>query len=133
MFEKPASATGIQWADYKGRLLLIEPHSVEASIPTSLGDKEAVRADITIIDGASGVEEFRDVLIFPRVLIGQTRSMVGKKVLGRLGQGQAKPGQSAPWRLDDPTDADIAAGTAHITQREATAVSAPAQGGTPPF
>jgi hypothetical protein len=33
------------------------------------------------------------------VLQGQLRSKVGTKVLGRLGQGVAKPGQSPPWTL----------------------------------
>jgi hypothetical protein len=32
----------------------------------------------------------------------------GKPVLGRLGRGTAKPGQSAPWMLTAPTEADIA-------------------------
>ena len=132
MFEKPASATGIQWAEAKGRLLLVEPHAFETGINTSLGEKDAVRADVTIVDADGGPVEYRDTLIFPRALIGQTRSMVGKKVLGRLGQGQAKPGQNAPWRLDDPTEADIAAGTAYINQRNGSQVSGPAQG-QPPF
>jgi hypothetical protein len=134
MFERPASATGIQWADHKGRLLLVEPKAYETGINTSLGEKDAVRADVTIVDAPSGPQEYRDTLIFPRALIGQTRGMIGKKVLGRLGQGQAKPGQSAPWRLDDPTDADIAAGTAYVQQRDATQVTPPAQAaGNPPF
>lgn len=133
MFDKPASAIGIQWADHNGRLMLIEPHAVETGVKTSLGEKDAVRADVTIIDADGGPQEFHDALIFPRVLMSQTRSMIGKKVLGRLGQGQAKPGQNAPWRLDDPTDADIAAGTAYVQQRDQAVTGPAGGGGQPPF
>lgn len=118
-FSRPASASGIQWADYKGRLLLVEPKSYETGINTSLGEKDAVRADVTIVDGANGPEEYVDTLIFPRALIAQTRSLVGEKVLGRLGQGSAKPGQNAPWRIDDPSDDDLKIGVAYLEQRTA--------------
>lgn len=136
MFEKPASATGITWEDHKGKLLLIEPKQVEDNVPTSFGDKQAVRADITVVDGPESPIEFHESLIFPGVLISQTRPMVGKKVLGRLGQGQAKQGQRPPWRLDDPSDDDIKQATAYIEKRQATAVSKPAettQSEEPPF
>lgn len=135
-FERPASATGIQWADHKGRLLLVEPKAFETGISTSLGDKDAVRADVTIIDAPGQPEEYVDTLIFPRALIGQTKSMVGKKVLGRLGQGQAKPGQSAPWRLEDPTPGDIEVGKKYLESRTASPFTAPASNvaaSTPPF
>lgn len=132
-FERPASATGIQWAEHKGRLLLVEPKAYETGIVTSLGEKDAVRADVTIIDAPGKPEEYVDTLIFPRALIGQTRAMVGKKVLGRLGQGQAKPGQNAPWRLDDPTADDIETGKKYLAAREAAnPFAAPAQA-KPPF
>ena len=132
MFEKPATTTGIQWANYKGRLLLIEPHGVETGVQTALGPKDAVRADVTVLDGDGAPIEFRDALIFPKLLMSQTRSLVGKKVLGRLGQGQAKPGQSAPWRIDDPSEADVAAATAYVQKRDQNQFSTPAQS-EPPF
>lgn len=132
MFERPASASGITWEEHKGQLLLIEPKSVETGVSTTFGEKDAVRADITVIDAPNGAIEYHDALIFPGVLIGQTRSMVGKKVLGRLGQGAAKPGQKPPWRLDDPTDADIQTATAWVTKRETQQIQAP-QEANPPF
>lgn len=135
-FAAPASANGITWADLLGRLLVIEPKALERDIQTSLGAKDAVRADVHVIDGTSP-ESNEDVLIFPRVLISQTSSKVGEKVLGRLGQGQAKPGQSAPWMIQAPTEADIATGTAWLEARQRQTFAAPAQAGTgagqPPF
>lgn len=117
-FAAPAASSGIQWDDHKGRLLLIEPIGVETGIVTAFGEKDAVRADITVIDAADQPEVYADALIFPGVLISQTRSLVGEKVLGRLGQGVAKSGQKPPWRLDEATDDDITAGSRYLDSRE---------------
>lgn len=126
-FSRPAPASGIQWEDHTGRLLLIEPKEFERDIATAFGPKDAVRADITVIDAPGGPQEFPDALIFPGVLISQTRPLVGEKVLGRLGQGVAKPGQKPPWRLDDPTDDDVTAGSRYLESRERRDLSAPAK------
>ena len=107
-FESPGSTSaGVDFETLKGRLLLITGHQVE-TIPTSFGEKECVRADLLVLDGPTAPEEHKDTLIFPKVLIGQLRSNIGtgKMILGRLGQGVAKPGQKPPWLLQDPTDAD---------------------------
>lgn len=125
-FAKPASATGVNWNDLEGRLLLVEPKSYETGIVTSLGEKDAVRADVTVLDGPDGGTENTDTLIFPRVLISQVRNQIGAKVLGRLGKGQAKPGQSAPWRLNEATDADIALGEKWLTRRASSSFAKPA-------
>lgn len=134
-FASPAAASGIQWDDHLGRLLLIEPTAVEHGVQTAFGEKDAVRADITVIDADGAPEEYRDALIFPGVLISQTRSLIGEKVLGRLGQGAAKPGQKPPWRLDDATESDIEIGVKYLESRKpqnpfASASSAQAK---PPF
>lgn len=133
-FAAPASANGIQWTDLLGRLLVIEPKGLEKDIQTSLGAKDAVRADVHVIDGDEPTSH-EDVLIFPRVLISQTSSKVGEKVLGRLGQGQAKPGQSAPWMVQAPTETDIATGMAWLEARKNNTFAAPAAtgAGAPPF
>ena len=117
-FAAPAQASGIQWESHLGRLLLIEPKELEKDIETSFGSKDAVRADVTVIDAPEAPEVFTDALIFPGVLISQTRSLIGEKVLGRLGQGQAKSGQKPPWRLEDPTEADITIGVKYLDSRE---------------
>jgi hypothetical protein len=136
-FSNPAAASGIQWEHLLGHLLLIEPSAVEKEIVTTFGAKEAVRADVTDLgDGAaSTVEEYPDALIFPGVLISQTRSLIGEKVLGRLAQGTAKPGQKPPWRLDDATDADIAAGVKYLDSRTKANPFTPAASAqtAPPF
>lgn len=128
-FATPASASGIDYKDLNGSLLLVEPTAFESGINTSLGVKDAVRGNITVLDGTNAGTVHEDVLIFPRVLIGQLRTRVGQKVLGRLGQGVAKPGQSAPWMLQEATPADQAIGLAYL-QQNTLAQPAAAQ---PPF
>lgn len=121
-FAAPASSTGIKWEDYKNSLLLIDVKAHETGIKTTFGDSDAVRADITVLDGEHAGETYNDTLVFPKVLQSQLRPNVGKKVLGRLGQGVAKPGQSAPWLLNDATDDDKTVARKHI-----------AANGAPPF
>ena len=87
-------------------LLAFQVHSVEREIETSFGPSDAVKCDVHALDGDHKGDAWHDTLIFPRVLQSQLSGKVGGIVLGRLGKGTAKPGQSAPWQLDDPTDAD---------------------------
>lgn len=130
-FADPASATGVQWEDLNGALLLITPHKLEEDVNTSFGAKDAIRADVVVLDGPKAGEENADVLVFPSVLIGQLRSQLGKKVIGRLGQGNAKPGQKPPWKLTEATEADKQVGMAWLNK---SALAAPAAAaGAPPF
>ena len=103
-----APSGGIDWSDYKGKLLVIEPLSYETGIKTSFGDADAVRANVHVLTGPAESEDYEDTLIFPKLLVGQTKNQIGRKVVGRLGQGVAKPGQSAPWVLEPATEDDIA-------------------------
>lgn len=102
VFAAPAAGGGsdVRPADLEGHLLIVEPLEYVASIPTSMGDKDAVRVTIhDITDTAT----YEDVLWFPKVLVGSLKGRVGQKVLAVLGKGTAKPGQSAPWILVDAT------------------------------
>lgn len=126
-FSAPAPpGSGIEYEPLLGALLLVEPHSVETGIKTSFGEKDAVRADVTVLDGEQKGEVYADTLVFPTVLIGQLRSKVGEKVLGRLTQGQAKPGQKPPWMLEAASDADQQIGVNYLAHREKTSLSQPA-------
>lgn len=103
-FATPAPAGGS--TDYhalNGHLLIFDVTEVVKDVKTVNGLRDAVRATITDID-TGDVNE--DTLIFPKVLKSQLTSRVGKKVLGRLGQGAAKPSQSPPWVLAEATPDD---------------------------
>jgi hypothetical protein len=118
IFDGPGSASGVVWADLEGRLLLIKPLSAE-KVQTAFGESDCVRADVAVLDGDEQ-DEHNDTLVFPKVLSSQIRSNIGtgRMNLGRLGKGTAKPGQSAPWLLSDPTDADKTVARAWIKANE---------------
>lgn len=138
-FAAPAPAAGgITWETLNGALLIIEPHAVEEGIQTVHGSATAVRATVHVVDGHTAGEIHEDTLIFPKVLTGQLRTRIGQRVLGRLGQGNKKPGQSAPWVLQEATPQDIQAGTEYLNRRQANqfaapAAQSPAAAGQPPF
>lgn len=119
MFDGPGSSSGVVWNDLEGRLLLVTPHEKDVTVNTSYGESTAVRADLVILDGPDSPDEITDTLIFPKVLQGQVKSNAGtgRSNLGRLGKGQAKPGQSAPWMLGEPTDADKDVARAYLNSK----------------
>lgn len=126
-FAAPAApGDGIKLADHLGGLLLVEVLSIETGIKTTFGDSDAVRANVYAIDGAGSPAEYEDTLIFPKVLQGQLRKSVGQKVLGRLGQGSAKPGQSAPWLLNEASADDIAKAEQWVAKNAPAVTSAAA-------
>ena len=134
-FAAPAPAAGgVTWETLNGSLLIIEPNGVEEDIQTVHGPATAVRATVHVVDGTTAGEVHADTLVFPKVLIGQLRSKIGQRVLGRLGQGNKKPGQSAPWVLQEATPADIQAGTEYLTRYQSGQFTTPAaDAAAPPF
>ena len=98
-------------AENLGRLMLISPKEVLASVPTIHGDKEALVADVTFLDttGKGKHETHTDVRIFQGVLIGKLKTSIGKPmpVLGTLAKGQAQKGKSAPWVIDAPLEHEV--------------------------
>lgn len=114
----PPPSGGVTWADHKGKLLVIEPLSLEAGIATTFGTTDAVRANVYVLTAPGEAEDFEDTLVFPKVLAGQLKRSIGQKVVGRLGQGNAKAGQSAPWLLEEATPDDLEKAQAWIAARK---------------
>lgn len=110
----PPPSSGIVWEDHKGKLLIIEPLSWETDIQTAFGLSDATKANIYVLTGPDTAEEYREALIFPKILASQTKSNIGRKVVGRLGQGNAKPGQSAPWLLEEALPDDLVKAKAYL-------------------
>ena len=109
--------------DLKGSLLLFSVHEQMAEMQTSFGVATPIRSDVAVLDGAFKGQVFTDTLIFPRVLQGNLRGAIGEMVIGRLGKGTAKAGQSAPWVLDAATDADKQVGERYLAHVAAQAVA----------
>ncbi len=140
-FADPGSSTAVDWSEHVGALLLLTVHGIEYDIQTVHGMSNAVRADVVVLDGPKRGTEYADALVFPKLLQSQLRSRVGQKVLGRLGQGEAKRGQSAPWQLNAATDADKKIGRDFLSGQMQQPSQPQAQqqsgfaagGGEPPF
>jgi hypothetical protein len=114
-FSDPATATGIEWKELNGSLLLFTVHSHEHDIKTVHGNTSAIRADVVVLDGEYEGTVYVDTLVFPKVLQTNLKAAVGGKlVLGRLGQGQKKPSQSPPWILNTATPADKKTAQAYL-------------------
>lgn len=114
MFDSPS--TGVKITDFSGQLLLMEPTAERKDIMTAFGSVDAIEANLVVLDGADAGTGHSGVLVFQKALQGQLRSKIGtgRHVLGRLGRGVAKPGQSAPWVLIEPTEADKTAARAYL-------------------
>lgn len=125
MFDAPATGGGsIRPADVEGHLLVVEPSEYVPSIATSFGEKDAIRVTVHDITAS---ETHDNVLLFGTALIGSLKTQVGKRVLGVMTKGQAKPGQAAPWILEDATGnaKAVKAATAYLTAQTANSMTAP--------
>jgi hypothetical protein len=117
--------------DYLNRLILITPTEYVEGIMTtaSVEPKDAVRCDVVVLDREDGlpltaanvragdIEEFKNSLIFPGVLVGMLKRRIGKGfVLGRIAQGEKKPGRNAPWVLKDASEEDKVVARMYLNQ-----------------
>lgn len=107
---------------YDGKLVLfesigqVEEKATKFNKPGEL--TKYVVADVTVIDAEGGPAVYPRSDVFGAALVGTLgRAVPGKPLLGRIAQGEAKAGQSAPWILQDYTDADAALAGQYLTQR----------------
>lgn len=114
-FKQPSSSSGPDLKALYGSLLLITPKRVELR-KTKFGEKEALVADMAVLDGEHGGETYENFLIWGVWLIDQLKPLIGSgdRQLGRLTQLPAKAGQTAAWALDGFTAADEELAVAHL-------------------
>ena len=119
-FGGPGERSNFKLADHVGTLILFTPKSLEEGIETSFGAADAIKTDVVVLTTEKGkalkepIEEF-GALIFQRVVIGQlSESIAKRRVLGRIGKGVAKKGQSEPFLIEEPSDDDKVIARAYI-------------------
>lgn len=126
MFDAPTSggSDSVRPSDLEGHVLVVEPIEYRPSVSTAFGDKDAIQ--VTVHD-ISEKTSYDDVLFFGSALIATLKRDIGKKVLAKMGKGEAKPGQSAPWILIDLTTNEkaVAAATTYMNTRTAASLSSP--------
>lgn len=108
MFNAPsAGGEVLKPEDLIGHLLIVRPLSHETGIQTTFGEKDGIRVDVAVLtqtnpDGSYGVVA-HDVLWLQGKLVGALKRQIGELVLARMGLGTGKPGQKAPYELQDAT------------------------------
>ena len=126
-FSAPSSSSSdsVKVADLNGHLLIVSPIEFKANIQTVNGPADAIEVNLIDLDTN---EEHNSVLWFNVARKNALKPLIGQKVLGRIGQGLAKPGKNAPWLLNDATgDADaVAKANAYISAPQAAVAVAPA-------
>jgi hypothetical protein len=126
MFDAPTSggSDSVSPADLEGHVLVVEPIEYRPSVSTKYGDRDAIQV---IVHDISEKTSHDDVLFFGSALIATLKRDIGKKVLAKMGKGEAKPGQSAPWILIDLTTNEkaVAAATTYMNTRTAASLSSP--------
>lgn len=129
-FDDPGSLTGVKWADHIGCLVLITPREVRKDFPTQGGPADTTFADVVILDGPGNGSTYPNSPIYQKYLQGQLRANVGtgRSCLGRIGQdpSRAKPGQTAPWVLGNPSDADKQLAARYLRERANAPATPPA-------
>jgi len=128
-FASPAaSSAGPKAADLAGQLLIFKPIEYRTGIETVNGPADAISCDLINLDTG---EEHSDVLFFNVALRSSLRPLIGQRVLGRIQQGVAKPGKTAPWILVDASQdpAALAKAQGHKPGAAAAAPAAPTLAG----
>jgi len=132
MFQQPSQGDQVKVAELVGSLVLVWVRELREDVATTFGPSDAIACDIHVLDGAKGGEKFENTLVFQKALIGSLRGAIGgEPVLGRITQGVAKPGQSAPYILSPFNDQDAALATGYI-QRMKPGFQAAASSTPPP-
>jgi hypothetical protein len=94
------SSESVKVADLANHLLIITPTEYKTGIQTVHGIAEAVEVNVYDLDTNT---EHNSLLWFNVALRNALKTKINQKILARIGQGQAKPGKSAPWILLDAT------------------------------
>jgi len=130
-FASPAAAsTGPKPADLQGQLLIFKPIEYRSGIETVNGPADAISCDVINLDSG---EAHSDVLFFNIAIRNALRPLIGQRVLGRIQQGVAKPGKTAPWIIADASQDPAAIVKASAYKPGTAPAAAPAAaGGVPP-
>jgi hypothetical protein len=94
--------------EHVGDLVIIAPAKFTPSFPTANGERDAIHAEIGIVEGNLEGTRWNEALLFGSKLVPQLRNKIGSVVLGRIQLGEKQAGKNAPYILAKATDADKA-------------------------
>jgi len=100
----PSATSGFRIAENEGNLLVFEAPIGRESVETQNGDRDvAIPARVHNVDTG---ESWTEPYLFGAVVVPQLTTGPDGDLLGRIVKGEAQPGKSAPWILEDPNADD---------------------------
>lgn len=106
-----SASGGLKLADLEGCLVIMRPTGAPESTQTAYGEGTYTPAEVLVVSGAADLTDgtWHELYVFPKVVQGQLRAAAkaGQPIVGEVGKGTAKPGQSAPWVLLDADEAGL--------------------------
>lgn len=102
---------GSRIQDDLGQALLLRPLEYVPEMSTNIGTTDAVRVDWIVLTGPNQGAVRNNALVFNAPLLRDLKAvLVGPQpfLVAVLGQGQAKPGKSAPFIFGQPDDSHLA-------------------------
>jgi hypothetical protein len=100
-FGKPAKVSeGVKPADVDGHLVVIRPIKV-VDVVTKYGEATAIDVDLIDIDEERSYEGCR---WFGKLLVATMRDQIDQLLIGTVGRGTARNGQSPPWVIEDQSE-----------------------------
>lgn len=100
----------VKITEFVGELMLVKPTEFLPDFATSFGETDTIRADVTFLTGERQGDTEEEMLIFQRPLVRALKKVhegPNPFLLGRLGKGTARQGQSAPYIFEVPDDDDV--------------------------
>ena len=94
--------------DYAGELLAIYPTEFVPEQTTVHGTQPVVLVDFVVCSGDDAGTEHKDAMVFGRALVAALKRRIDEAVIAKIGQGEAKKGQNAPWIFVETTDEEDA-------------------------
>lgn len=113
-WEDPSESDFFQIKNHNGALVLVAVNEYLPDFKTSMGPGQAIRAEIAVVDGPGAGMRFSDALLFNKKIVPQLRNSIGSTILARIGTGQAKAGQSAPYELHKAGHGDAELANAYV-------------------
>ena len=107
---------GLKLKDLEGCLVVMRPTGPPENMTTAYGEGSYTPAEVLVVKGAAELADgtWHELWVFPKAVQGQLRSAAkhNQPIVGEVGKGTAKPGQSPPWLLLDTDQAGLDAARA---------------------
>lgn len=107
-WDTPDTPDFFQIKEHVGDLVIIAPAKFTPKMPTTNGERDAITAEVGIVEGNMEGTRWNEALLFGSKLVPQLRNKVGSVILGRIQLGEKQAGKNPPYILAKATDDDKA-------------------------